>query len=236
MSSTSGGRNLIPYVLGGVALLAVLALIIVSVSGSEDGGDQTAPVEVAGTPLPPFASEAGDAALSAPIPEAFGTNFDDGDVQITADGTPKAIVFLAHWCSHCQAEVADVTSYLDGGGTFPDGVDIVSVSTSVDSVRGNFPASTWLEDAGWPYPVMRDDDQGTVSVAYGMAGTPFWVFVDADGKVASRTSGEQGIDRIIASMEQIAPGASGSAGAAEAEAADGAAEPGAGADTEAPAE
>ena len=234
MSSTSGGRNLIPYVLGGVALLAVLALIIVSVSGSEDGGDQTAPVEVAGTPLPPFVNESGDGAAGTPIPEAFGTTFDDSDVQITADGTPKAIVFLAHWCSHCQAEVADMTNYLDGGGTFPDGVDIVSVSTSVDSVRGNYPASTWLEDEGWPYPVMRDDDQGTVSVAYGMAGTPFWVFVDADGNVVSRHSGEQGIDRIVASMEQIAPGAS--AGAAEAEAADGAAEAGAEADTEAPAE
>ena len=204
MSSTSGGRNLIPYVLGGVALLAVLTVIIVSVSGSEDGGDQTAPVEVVGTPLPPFASESGDAAVGTPIPEAFGTNFDDGEVQITADGTPKAILFLAHWCGFCQSEVSEMTSYVDGGGTFPEGVEIVSVSTSVDSVRGNYPASTWLEDQGWPYPVMRDDDNGTVSVAYGMVGTPFWVFVDADGNVASRTSGQQGIETIIASMEQLA--------------------------------
>ena len=233
MSSTSGGRNLIPYVLGGVALLAVLTVIIVSVSGSEDGGDQTAPVEVVGTPLPPFASESGDAAVGTPIPEAFGTNFDDGEVQITADGTPKAILFLAHWCGFCQSEVSVMTSYVDGGGTFPEGVEIVSVSTSVDSVRGNFPPSKWLEDEGWPFPVMRDDEQGTVSVAYGMAGTPFWVFVDADGNVASRTSGQQGIDTIIASMEQLASGASASAGAAEAEAADDAADTGAGADTDA---
>jgi hypothetical protein len=233
MSSTSGGRNLIPYVLGGVALLAVLALIIVSVSGSEDGGDQTAPVEVAGTPLPPF-TDGGDASVGQPIPEAFGTDFDDAEVEILADGTPKAIVFLAHWCGFCQSEVSEMTSYVDGGGTFPEGVEIVSVSTSVDSVRGNFPPSSWLDDEGWTYPVMRDDDQGTVSVAYGMAGTPFWVFVDADGNVVSRSSGQQGIDTIIASMEQIAPGAS--AGAAEAEAADGAAEAGAEADTEAPTE
>lgn len=218
MSSTSGGRNLIPYVLGGVALLAVLTIIIVSVSGSEDGGDQTAPVEVAGTPLPPFANEAGDAAVGTPIPEAFGTDFDDAEVQITADGTPKAVLFLAHWCGFCQEEVSEITSYLDGGGTFPDGVDIVSVSTSVDSVRGNYPPSSWLEDEGWPYPVMRDDDQGTVSVAYGMAGTPFWVFVDADGNVASRASGQQGLDRIIASMQQIAPGSGGAAAEADTEA------------------
>jgi thiol-disulfide isomerase/thioredoxin len=222
MSSTSGGRNLIPYVLGGVALLAVLAIIIVSVSGSEDGGDQTAPVEVAGTPLPPFANEAGDGAVGAPIPESFGTDFDDAEVQIVADGTPKAIVFLAHWCPHCQSEVSEITSYVDGGGTFPEGVEIVSVSTSVDSVRGNYPPSSWLEDEGWSYPVMRDDDQGTVSVAYGMAGTPFWVFVDADGNVSQRVSGAQGVNTVIAAMEQIAPGAA--AGAAEAEAADAAAE------------
>ena len=216
MSSTSGGRNLIPYVLGGVALLAVLALIIVSVSGSEDGGGQTGAVEVAGTPLPPYAGDGSDAALGAPIPEAFGTSFDDSDVEIVADGTPKAIAFLAHWCSHCQAEVAEITNYLDDGGTFPEGVEIVSVSTSVDSVRGNYPASTWLEDQGWPYPVMRDDDNGTVSVAYGMVGTPFWVFVDADGNVAERVSGQQGSGSIVAAMERIAPGAS--AAAAEAEA------------------
>lgn len=234
MSSTSGGRNLIPYVLGGVAVLAVLALIIVSVSGSEDGGDQTATVEVAGTPLPPFANEAADAAVGTPIPETFGTDFDDAEVQIVADGTPKAIVFLAHWCPHCQSEVSELTSYVDGGGTFPEGVEVVGVSTSVDSVRGNFPPSKWLADEGWSYPVIRDDDQGTVSVAYGMAGTPFWVFVDADGNVASRTSGQQGVNTVIAAMEQIAPGAS--AGAAEAEATDGAAEATVEADTEAPAE
>ena len=216
MSSTSGGRNLIPYVLGGVALLAVLTVIIVSVSGSEDGGDQTAPVEVVGTPLPPFASESGDAAVGTPIPEAFGTNFDDGEVQITADGTPKAILFLAHWCGFCQSEVSEMTSYVDGGGTFPEGVEIVSVSTSVDSVRGNYPVSTWLEDEGWPYPVMRDADNGTVSVAYGMVGTPFWVFVDANGNVAERLSGQQGIGAITAAMERIAPGAAVSDAEAEA--------------------
>ena len=215
MSSTSGGRNLIPYVLGGVALLAVLAIIVVSVSGSEDGADQTGSVEVVGTALPPYAGNGSDVALGAPIPEAFGTSFDDTEVEITADGTPKAIVFLAHWCSHCQAEVAEITNYLDEGGTFPDGVEIVSVSTSVDSVRGNYPASTWLDDQGWPYPVMRDDNNGTVSIAYGMSGTPFWVFVDADGNVAERVSGAQGIGAITAAMERIAPGASAAAPEAE---------------------
>ena len=216
MSSTSGGRNLIPYVLGGVALLAVLAIIVVSVSGSEDGGDQTGAVEVVGTALPPYSGSGADAALGAPIPEAFGTDFDDSEVEITADGTPKAVLFLAHWCSHCQAEVAEMTNYLDEGGTFPDGVEIVSVSTSVDSVRGNYPVSTWLEDEGWPYPVMRDDDNGTVSVAYGMVGTPFWVFVDANGNVAERLSGQQGIGAITAAMERIAPGAAVSDAEAEA--------------------
>ena len=215
MSSTSGGRNLIPYVLGGVAVLAVLAVIVVSVSGSEDGGDQTAAVEVVGTALPPY-SGGSDAALGAPIPEAFGTDFDDSEVEITADGTPKAIIFLAHWCSFCQSEVAEMTSYVDDGGTFPDGVDIVSVSTSVDSVRGNYPPSSWLEDEGWPYPVMRDDSSGTVSVAYGMAGTPFWVFVDADGNVSERVSGQQGIGAITAAMERVAPGAAATDAEAEA--------------------
>ncbi len=199
------GRNLIPIVAGGVVLLAVLALIIVSVSGSDDEGEQTAAIDLAGSPLPPY-NEGADPAIGLPMPEAFGTDFADADVGIKADGTPKAIVFLAHWCGFCQAEVAEMTSYLDSGGTFPEGVEIQSVSTSVDSVRDNYPPSRWLENEGWPYPVLRDDDQGTIATAFGMAGTPFWVFVDGDGNVVSRTSGQQGVDTIVATMEQLTAG------------------------------
>ncbi len=231
MSPTqSESRNLIPWVLGGVAVLAILAVVIVGVGGGDDGPDPTAPVDVAGSPLPPFA-EGADGSVGLPIPEVFGVDFDEADVEIKADGTPKAIVFLAHWCPHCQQEVADMTSFLDDGGTFPEGVDIVSVSTSVDLTRGN-PPEAWLADAGWPYPVVRDDGNNTVAGAYGMAGTPFWVFADGDGNVVKRASGAQGIPEIISTMEGLVVTPTDAA----TDTADGSAETGAEAGVEAPAE
>ena len=56
----------------------------------------------------------------------------------------SSVIFLAHWCPHCQAEVPLLSPYLAGDDA-PEGLQTVAVSTGVDSTRDNYPPDQWLE-------------------------------------------------------------------------------------------
>ena len=128
-------------------------------------------------------------------PEVVGQNFQGDEVRMVNDGRAKAIVFLAHWCQFCQAEVPEVQAWLDTGGGV-DGVDFYAVATDMDSTRGNFPPSEWLDREGWSPPVIRDDNENSVLAAYGRGGFPYWTFVNADGTVQARVAGRIGIEQL----------------------------------------
>jgi len=159
---------------------------------------QTGEPLVSGDVLPQLLTSVGDAAVGLPAPTITGENFAGEAVAIAADGTPTAIVFLAHWCPHCQTEVPRVQAWLNSGGGV-DGVEIVSVSTSVSAARANYPPSDWLEREQWSPDVLLDDATGSVHRSFGGGGFPYWVFLNADGTVAARTAGE--LD--IATLEQF---------------------------------
>ncbi|MFM9014446.1 MAG: TlpA family protein disulfide reductase, partial [Gemmatimonadota bacterium] len=105
-----------------------------------------------------------------------------------ASGKPQVIVFFAHWCPHCQREVPIIVS-LAKGGTF-DGIALGGVSTGTTDQAVNYPPSAWLDRVGWPAPVLVDTANQTAAEAYGLTGYPFLVFVNEDGTVAGRWSGE----------------------------------------------
>jgi len=189
----------------GIVLLFIATFMLTRSDVEPDAGNavaQTSATEVAGDTLPPLDDPADDAAVGMGAPEASGTDFDGQRVAISDDGRPKLIVFLAHWCSHCQAEVPVVQGWLNQKG-FPEGVNLYSVSTSVDEAQPNYPASEWLEREGWRVPVIRDDAASSIAAAYGVNGFPFFVFVDADGKVVKRASGELPIGTIEAALATL---------------------------------
>ncbi len=87
-------------VVGGLFAIALIALIIATISSSNgaDGGvAQTADVSVSGGNLPEFIQSAGDPALGATMPEVTGVDYAGNEVSITNDGRPKVLLFLAHW-------------------------------------------------------------------------------------------------------------------------------------------
>lgn len=190
-------------VAGIVVLFAVAFLLTRSDTGADpqSGPAQTSAATISGDTLPDL-DPADDAAVGMTIPQVEGTDFDGTPVAIADDGRPKLILFLAHWCPHCQAEVPVIQTWLDANG-FPEGVDLYSVSTSVDETQPNFPASDWLESEGWSVPVLRDDAASSVAAAFGVNGFPFFAFVDANGEVVERTSGELPIETIEANLEKI---------------------------------
>ena len=101
-----------------------------------------------------------------------------------------------------------MTDWLAAGNQLPDGVDLLSVVTLVDSDRDNYPPSQWLADEAWPFPVLVDSADNEIAVAFGQAGTPFWAFVFGDGTLALRGSGRIPPEGLAQFFDQLlAPGA-----------------------------
>jgi cytochrome c biogenesis protein CcmG, thiol:disulfide interchange protein DsbE len=118
-----------------------------------------------------------------------------------ADGKPKMVVFLAHWCPHCQREAPLITQW-QKEGKLPADVTIYAVSTAVDKNGNNYPPSAWLKKIEWPNPVLADDSKRTAASTYGLSGFPFMVALRADGTVAARASGEKELEEFVALLNK----------------------------------
>jgi thiol-disulfide isomerase/thioredoxin len=169
-------------------------------SASVGAGSGTA-TSIRGASLVPLTDPGNDPAIGQPAPLVDGTSFDGRPVAIAADAKPKLILFLAHWCPHCQREVPLIQAWLDEAGQ-PGGVKLVSVATANDPTRPNYPPDAWLEGEGWTVPVIVDADN-RIADAYGVSAFPFWVMVGADGRVADRATGELTIEQIQAAISSI---------------------------------
>jgi thiol-disulfide isomerase/thioredoxin len=191
------------WIFGGIIgiVIAVFAAAIImsrpdAASDRANGLVQTQTSTITGEALPGYPEDgSADPAIGQTAPSVSGKSFDGNAVAIRADNRPKMILFLAHWCNHCQAEVPLVQSWIDSGAA-PGDVDFYSVSTAVDANQPNYPPSAWLEREGWAPPVLADDEAGSVADAFGIGGFPFFVFVDGDGKVVQRSAGRIPIETI----------------------------------------
>jgi cytochrome c biogenesis protein CcmG/thiol:disulfide interchange protein DsbE len=180
--------------------------VLLSMGGTTPSGDEFGSPIISGPTLPRGGTEP-DAAVGMAVPEVVGADFAGTEVRIGHDGRAKILVFLAHWCPHCQAEVPVIKDWLEAGN-LPDNVDLIAIATSTSSTRVNFPPSAWLADEGFEAPTIVDDEAYAVGTAYGVNAFPFWVFVSPDGVVAGRTSGELTADvisEIATTLAAMAP-------------------------------
>lgn len=192
-------------VIAGVGL-AVLVLIGIAValaneSGSGDDRPHVAPISIGGTPLPAHTGEPADPAVGQPVPSLLGINPDQEQVEVVPGDGPTVVAVLAHWCPVCQREVPVLVD-LEAQGAF-DGIRLLGLLT--DSARGrpNFPPAAWLDDEDWPGAVLLDSSDLEAAEALGTSGYPFLVFVDADGTVVARTSGEVPAATLEALLDEI---------------------------------
>lgn len=185
------GLPVFPIAITAIVLLGVVA-IVMTVAGGDTGSDlEVAPVTATGDPLPPMVDMGQpDPAVGAAAPELVGEDFDGEKVEIRNDGRAKVIAFVAHWCSHCQAEVPKLSAYLEAQG-MPEGVDLYFVSTAVSRGQPNYPPSDWLDREGvGDVPTILDEEEQTAHAAFGSGGFPFMVVLDSEHKVSARTTGE----------------------------------------------
>jgi cytochrome c biogenesis protein CcmG/thiol:disulfide interchange protein DsbE len=215
----NGGGALNPKVW--IAAAAAVILIVVAVvlfTGDDDDSDasngtdtteqtgggfpDSQPVTVTGESLPPFSSASGDLAVGLPAPLLEGLNF-QGDA-VTVDpataGEPYMLVFLAHWCPHCNAEVPRLLDWKNSGAV-PSDLNVLGVATASAEGAANYPPASWLSNKGWSWPVLVDElgtpgEAGKAAIAYGASGWPYFVIVGGDGLVKARYSGEIEVDAL----------------------------------------
>jgi len=194
-ASNAKSKSTLWWIVGGVVGLGLIVALAASIATEPEVdaaiGFGTPTVE--GDTLPVYAAGSEDVALGLTAPSVTGADWNGTPVTIEPDGTPKIVIFLAHWCPHCQAEVPVLQEWVDAGN-LPDDVELISVATSTDRLRPNWPPQDWLEEEGWTAPVIMDDEIGTVAGNYGMSGTPFYVVLDGESKNLGRLSGQIGTD------------------------------------------
>jgi cytochrome c biogenesis protein CcmG/thiol:disulfide interchange protein DsbE len=181
-----------------IAVIALVAVIAIVASGGSDddaptttlaGSSETQPATITGDPLPAFQpGGSADAAVGVTAPTVSGRSFDGTPVSIEP-GRVTMLAFLAHWCPHCQREVPTLTEWAEEGGV-PEGVDVIGIATATAPDRPNYPPSAWLAEEQFPFPTMADDAGYSVAQAYGLPSFPYFVALDAEGKVAARAVGE----------------------------------------------
>ena len=203
--STSSNRN--AWIVGGViaAVIAIAAIVAISASSNKDSAavgslQEFSEVTVTGDVLPAFDESANpDPAVGMLAPVLSGKGFTGNVVTTASSGTPTLLVFLAHWCPHCQREVPLLVEW-EKSGKMPGNIDVLAVATGTDAANPNFPPSEWLARENFPatWPVMADSADKIGGNAFGLAGYPYFVLVGGDGKVLVRMSGEVPMDELTA--------------------------------------
>jgi hypothetical protein len=144
---------------------------------------------VEGKALAPFDGAEEDPAIGQPAPSVSGLDLlTDESVLVAPSGRPLVVAALTEWLL---------------ANKLPTTVDLIAVSTFEAPERGNHPPARWLSDEGWRHPVISDTPSMTVAEAFGATSVPYFVFIEADGTVAFRMSGNLGPDQLSSAMKRL---------------------------------
>ncbi|MEM8620438.1 MAG: TlpA disulfide reductase family protein [Actinomycetota bacterium] len=226
--TNTGGRPVWLVVVAVFVVIVVVAAIAVVASGDDNGGDpsndaaavegatddgaaspeevivvgETRPVVVTGDPLAPLEDADVDPTIGLAAPVLVGEGFDGTPITIggPSDG-PTMVVFLAHWCPHCNDEIPELIELAERGD-IPSDLEVVAVSTAAQEGEANYPPSQWLVDKDWPWDAMADDPDATAFLVSGGSAFPYVMILDADGNVVSRASGSRSADEIKAWIDE----------------------------------
>ncbi len=207
-SSGDSMRTILYVVLVVVGIAGAVALG--TSGGSSDTTTDTVVTVPGGVQPAEYQKVSATGGLLAPLPES-GADTETGksvavlkgyDLQgrpVTIDpageGKATMVVFLAHWCPHCNREIPVLNKWRESGEV-PTGLRVVGITTGSKADQANWPPSKWMTAMKWPFEVMADSEAQEAARAYGVGGYPFMAFVGANGKITARTSGEIPVEQL----------------------------------------
>lgn len=196
-----------------VAAIAVVLVVIAGIAivggGSDDNGSKKVadnakvgefqPVTATGAALPPLEESVptpgSDPAEGSQAPVLNGFDFSGSPIAVKPTGRPTLLVFLAHWCPHCNAEIPRLIEWKESG-QIPESLDVIGITTGSRDDQANWPPSKWLVNMEWPWTAMADSEAQDAAVAMGVSGYPGLVLLDGDGAVLARRSGEASVSEL----------------------------------------
>ncbi len=177
-----------PYVAGAVGVVLLAFLVVLALASPNDD-------ESASSPL-----------LGEPAPVVRSTIIDGDEFELARrKGSWVVFNFFNSTCVPCRQEHDKLVSFWKAQKTSDDPVELYTVVNDDDdnSVRAFF------ESNGGGWPQIRDDD-GAISVAYGVAKVPETWIMDPNGFVRLRIIGalsEGFLDERIAELKKEFEGA-----------------------------
>jgi len=154
-------------------------------------------VSSTGGMLAPLPESGADTETGKSVAVLKGYDLQGRPISIDPAGEGKAtmVVFLAHWCPHCNREIPVLNKWRESGEV-PTGLRVVGITTGSKADQANWPPSKWMTAMKWPFEVMADSEAQEAARAYGVGGYPFMAFVGANGKITARTSGEIPVEQL----------------------------------------
>lgn len=210
--------NIVLAVVSAVAVVAMISIISSQKSSNDSSNTsvaptlptfphgqlpaaETQPIGVDGDALPALPDSGQDPAIGMKAPSLSGFNFDGSPVSLTpgADGKATMVVFLAHWCPHCNREVPVLIDWKERG-LVPSSLTVIGITTGTRSDYPNYPPSKWITSIQWPWASFPDSENADAAFAYGVAGYPTFVIIDRNGFVQYRGSGEKSVEEVDAAV------------------------------------
>lgn len=202
-------------VAGAVAAVVVIALVVALASSGGGGGNRSSTtgttylqygtVQVTGNVLPKYDSNAPAKGDGVPLPTITGQSPRREPVTIGPAAGKQVVIVGAPWCPHCNRELPKLVNALQSGTLGQPKITLVVTAQSPD--YPNWPPGNWVYNTiSWPAtagPVLLDDKSQTAATALGTPAYPYFVFVDSQGRVGSRDSGEIGIDVFKAHLDAL---------------------------------
>jgi cytochrome c biogenesis protein CcmG/thiol:disulfide interchange protein DsbE len=144
-----------------VCLVAVFALLLVSVKRSDRPDRQALPSALIGKPAP---------ATVLPLLHAPGETLDFSTLR----GKPYLLNVWGSWCPECRVEHPVISAFAKTGKVRVIGYDLKD--EPADALR-------WLGQFGDPYDTIVSDVEGRASLNWGIYGAPETFLVDGTGIV-----------------------------------------------------
>jgi len=176
--------NIIGLAATALVLLALMAVLFVRLQQANQAVSSTPSYPLVGHAAPDFTAPVWNGTPNQTIHLA--------DLK----GKPVVLNFWASWCAPCKEEMPALQTGYDKYRA--SGVVFVGLAFNDTQANGQ----PFLEKYKITYPAGPDND-GKVSIAYGVTGVPETVFIGRDGRVVSKTPGGVSAAQLDAGVQQL---------------------------------